>query len=384
MNPIKKYAYGVFESQPSKAAYSNTPFFIAQKSLASLFFKRLKRDISLFIFGQFRWLRQEMPKKGARILWINRGMPQVGDALCDLSCRVLLDPKDYHVDLYGESVVCNLFKGDPYFKNVSDNMDSFKSSHYDFVIIAGYSWRAIKFKVFHLRSTPFFSIYKHYSGPEFNRIVFAYHALFLSLRIKNAKTNQLIKTCPTFYNLKYDHTETKRKKNQIAIVVGGVVPERIYSQWVAIIQQLFKDFKRLNILLLGSDNGREMAHHIMQLVPHSIRIKNLVAKTSLDEAFHILKESSVMICADGGLMHLGRAAKIPTLALFTGNTHPLMRFNRGDPAFIIYKKSSVSDISPLMIVNAYKKLVTAKQPKLEIVFADEPLMPISRLKDGER
>jgi ADP-heptose:LPS heptosyltransferase len=91
-----------------------------------------------------------------------------------------------------------------------------------------------------------------------------------------------------------------------------------------------------------------------------------------------------MICADGGLMHIGRAAKIPTLALFTGNTHPLMRFNIGDPAFAIYKKSSVSDISPLMIVNAYKKLVTAKQPKLEIVFADEPLMPISRLKDGER
>ena len=161
MNLIKKYAYGVFESQPSKVAYSNTPFFIAQKSLASLFFKRLKRDITLFIFGQLRWLRQEMPKKGARILWINRGMPQVGDALCDLSCRVLLDPRDYHVDLYSESVVCDLFKGDPYFKNVSDNMDRFKSNHYDFVIIAGYSWSTIKLTVFHLRSTPFFSIYKH-------------------------------------------------------------------------------------------------------------------------------------------------------------------------------------------------------------------------------
>ena len=377
MNLIKKYAYGVFESQPSKVAYSNTPFFIAQKSLASLFFKRLKRDIALFIFGQLRWLRQEMPKKGARILWINRGMPQVGDALCDLSCRVLLDPKDYHVDLYSESDVCDLFKGDPYFKNVSDNMDRFKSNHYDFVIIAGYSWSTIKFKVFHLRSTPFFSIYKHYSGPEFNRIVFAYHALFLSLRIKNAKTNQLIKTCPTFYNLKYEHTETKRKKNQIAIVVGGVVPERIYKQWVAMIQELFKDFKHLTIVLLGSDNGREMAHQIMQLASHLQPIKNCVAKTSLDEAFHILKESSVMICADGGLMHIGRAAKIPTLALFTGHTHPLMRFNRGDPAFVIYKKSSVSDISPHMIVNAYKKLMTTKQPKLEMVFVDEA--PISGL-----
>ena len=47
------------------------------------------------------------------------------------------------------------------------------------------------------------------------------------------------------------------------------------------------------------------------------------------------------------------------------------------PAFVIYKKSSVSDISPHMIVKAYKKLVTTKQPKLEMVFVDEA--PISAL-----
>jgi ADP-heptose:LPS heptosyltransferase len=372
MNPFKKYAYTAFKAEASQFVYSNASFFIAQKSLASLFFKRLKRDLSLLIFGQFKLLRQEMPKKGARILWINLGMPQIGDALCDLSCRVLLDPKDYHVDLYSESVICDLFKGDPYFKHVSDNISSISTNHYDFVIMPGYSWKSVKVKVFHLRSVPFFSIYKHYSGLEFNRIVFAYHALFSSLKIKNAKANKLIKTCPTFFNLKHDHTEIKRKKNQIAIVVGGVVPERIYKQWTELIKKLLKEFNSINIVLLGSVNGIEIASDIMQAQSNPKRIKNLVAKTNLGGAFDILKESSVMICADGGLMHIGRAAKTPTLALFTGSRHPLMSFNRGDPALAFHARSSVSDINPSTIIDGFRKLRDTSHPRLQIVFQDGP------------
>jgi heptosyltransferase-2 len=372
MNPIKKYAYAVFNPEVSQFVHSNASYFIAQKSLASLFFKRLKRDLSLLIFGQFKLSRQEMPKKGARILWINLGMPQIGDALCDLSCRVLLDPKDYHVDLYSESVICDLFKGDPYFKHVSDHISSFSTNHYDFVIMPGYSWKSVKVKVSHLRSVPFFSIYKHYSGLEFNRIVFAYHALFSSLKIKNAKANKLIKTCPTFFNLKYDHSEIKRKKNQIAIVVGGVVSERIYKQWPELIEKLLKEFNAINIVLLGSSNGVAMAGEIMKTQSNHKRITNLVAKTRLGEAFDVLKGSSIMICADGGLLHMGRAARIPTLALFSGEIHPLMRFNKDDPVFAFHAHSSVSDIDPSIIIDGFRRLRDVSHPKFQMMFQDGP------------
>jgi heptosyltransferase-2 len=372
MNPIKKYAYAIFAPEASQFAHSNTSYFISQKSLASLFFKRLKRDLSLLIFGQFKLLRQEMPKKGSRILWINIGMPQLGDSLCDLSCRVLLDPKDYHVDLYSEPVICDIFKGDPYFKHVSNNISTFKTNHYDFVIMPGYSWRGFKFKVLHLRSIPFFSIYKHYSGPEFNRIVFAYHALFSSLRIKNAKSKNLIKNCPTFFNLQYSHAEIKRKKNQIAIAVGGVVPERIYKQWAQLIEKLLKEFNSINIILLGSANGVAMASEIMQTQTNHKRIKNLVAKTKLSEAFDVLKESALLVCADGGLLHMGRAAKIPTLALFSGDIHPLMRFNDDDPALVIHAHSSVSDIDPSIIIDEFKKLRASTNLKFQMIFQDGP------------
>ena len=370
MNPIKKYAYAVFTPEASKSVHSNASYFIAQKSLASLFFKRLKRDLSLLIFGQFKLLRQEMPKKGARILWINLGMPQIGDALCDLSCRVLLDPKDYHVDLYSETVICDLFKGDPYFKRVSDNISSFTLNHYDFVIMPGYSWKIVKVKVSHLRSIPFFSIYKHYSGLEFNRIVFAYHALFLSLQSKNAKANKLIKTCPTFFNLKHDHSEIKRKKNQIAIVVGGFVPERTYKQWPELIENILKEFNAINIVLLGSLNGVAMASEIMRTRSNHKRIKNLVAKTKLSEAFDVLKESALMVCADGGLLHMGRAARIPTLALFSGGIHPLMRFNKDDPVFAFHARPSVTDIDPSIIIDGFRKLRDTSYPRLQIMFQD--------------
>ena len=372
MNPIKKYAYAVFNSEASQFVHSNASYFIAQKSLASLFFKRLKRDLSLLIFGQFKLLRQEMPKKGARILWINLGMPQIGDALCDLSCRVLLDPKDYHVDLYSESVIYDLFKGDPYFKHVSDNIDSFLPNHYDFVIMPGFSWKSVKVKVSHLRSVPFFSIYKHYSGLEFNRMVFAYHALFLSLQSKSARANKLIKTCPTFFNLKHDHTEIKRKKNQIAIVVGGFVSERIYKQWPELIEKLLKEFNAINIVLLGSSNGVAMAGEIMKTQSNHKRITNLVAKTRLGEAFDVLKESSIMICADGGLLHMGRAARIPTLALFSGEIHPLMRFNKDDPVFAFHARASVSDIDPSIIIDGFRRLRDVSHPKFQMMFQDGP------------
>jgi heptosyltransferase-2 len=372
MNPIKKYAYAVFNPEVSQFVHSNASYFIAQKSLASLFFKRLKRDLSLLIFGQFKLSRQEMPKKGARILWINLGMPQIGDALCDLSCRVLLDPKDYHVDLYSESVICDLFKGDPYFKHVSDHISSFTPNHYDFVIMPGYSWKSVRVKVSHLRSVPFFSIYKHYSGLEFNRIVFAYHALFLSLQSKSARANKLIKTCPTFFNLKHDHTEIKRKKNQIAIVLGGFVSERIYKQWPELIEKLLQEFKSINIVLLGSSNGVAMAGEIMKTQSNHKRIKNLVTKTKLGAAFDVLKDSALMVCADGGLLNMGRAARIPTLALFSGDIHPLMRFNKNDPVFAFHARASVSDIDPSIVIDGFRKLRATPHPKLQMMFQDGP------------
>jgi ADP-heptose:LPS heptosyltransferase len=200
--------------------------------------------------------------------------------------------------------------------------------------------------------------------------VFAYHALFSSLKIKNAKANKLIKTCPAFFNLKYDHAEIKRKKNQIAIVAGGVVPERIYKQWDELIKKLLKEFSHIDIILLGSLNGSEMARQIMHSQSNSKRITNLVAKTNLGRAFDVLKESSTMICADGGLLHMGRAARIPTLALFSGDIHPLMRFNKDDPVFAFHTRTSVSDIEPSIIIDGFRALRASPHPKLQMTFQD--------------
>jgi heptosyltransferase-2 len=202
--------------------------------------------------------------------------------------------------------------------------------------------------------------------------VFAYHALFLSLQSKNAKANKLIKTFHTFFNLTHDHSEIKREKNQIAIVVGGFVPERTYKQWPELIKNILKEFNAINIVLLGSNNGVAMAGEIMKTQSNHKRITNLVSKTKLDEAFNILKESSMVICADGGMLHMGRAARTPTLALFSGGIHPLMRFNKDDPAFAFHARSSVSDIDPSIIIDGFRALRASPHPKFQMTFQDGP------------
>jgi ADP-heptose:LPS heptosyltransferase len=102
------------------------------------------------------------------------------------------------------------------------------------------------------------------------------------------------------------------------------------------------------------------------------RIKNLVAKTKLSEAFNVLKESALMVCADGGLLHMGRAARIPTLALFSGEIHPLMRFNKDDPVFAFHAHSSVSDIDPPIIIDGFRRLRDVSHPKFQMMFQDGP------------
>jgi heptosyltransferase-2 len=98
----------------------------------------------------------------------------------------------------------------------------------------------------------------------------------------------------------------------------------------------------------------------------------LVAKTSLGEAFNILRESAIMICADGGLLHIGRAARIPTLGLFSGDIHPLMRFNKDDPALAFHARSSVSEIDPSIIIGGFIKLRNVSYTKIQMMFQDGP------------
>jgi ADP-heptose:LPS heptosyltransferase len=80
----------------------------------------------------------------------------------------------------------------------------------------------------------------------------------------------------------------------------------------------------------------------------------------------------MVICADGGMLHMGRAARTPTLALFSGGIHPLMRFNKDDPAFAFHARSSVSDINPSIIIDGFRKLRDTSHPKLQIMFQDGP------------
>jgi hypothetical protein len=69
---------------------------------------------------------------------------------------------------------------------------------------------------------------------------------------------------------------------------------------------------------------------------------------------------------------MGRAARIPTLALFSGEIHPLMRFNKDDPVFAFHAHSSVSDIDPSIIIDGFRRLRDVSHPKFQMMFQDGP------------
>ncbi len=69
------------------------------------------------------------------------------------------------------------------------------------------------------------------------------------------------------------------------------------------------------IAILGCDDERPMALHLIKTIPEDRRI-DLIGRLDLLEAYACLERCSFYVGNDSGLMHLAAAAGIPTLGLF--------------------------------------------------------------------
>ena len=75
-------------------------------------------------------------------------------------------------------------------------------------------------------------------------------------------------------------------------------------------------------------------------------------RRSLPEVFEILRRSSVVACADGGLMHLAHAADAPTVALFADRIDPSYRLTTANRSIALHTPARVSDIAPAIVAEA--------------------------------
>jgi heptosyltransferase-2 len=361
---IAGYASAVFLPQVPGTLHSNWPDFLQRKSVFKLFFHRFKRALYLRVTGQNKLLAPKIPQASRHILWVYLGMPQLGDSIMDLSARVLFSGAHFKVDLYSVENIAALYRDDPFFATTYSDATTLDFKKYDFVLLQALSWKCMKFKARHLPEQKFLALQGYYYGPEFNRLEYGYNAVsyygdFAAVAAGSIK--------PVF-NLKLDHSATRRQQNTIALVLGGVAEYRTYTHWEKFVALVLENESETDIVLIGSANGRDFAENLARKFSHLGRIRNEVGTQTIPEVFAQICDAALLVCADGGLMHLGRASQTPILALLAGPIHPLMRFSPGECATAMHAPERVSDISPAQVFDEYLKIRNHSDAGLSCVY----------------
>ena len=363
MNIFKKYATAVCIPPLEENVFLDLEASIKRENLIRRFFQRLIKDFILLIYGQFKLDKDVIPDKKMKILWIHYGRLNIGDLLMDFSPRSMFDNKKFSIDLFTKDSVDEIFINDKHFKKLITNPSDLAHEKYDFVIMQKFSGPIIKLKIKYLKNIPFFCIQRYFAFGNYSRLLFGYYSLFRALNRKLLSNKKIIQT---YFNLSLSH-KSLNKKNNVFIAVGGAQKDRTYKKWVQVIDSLLKKQSNINFYLVGSKNGIMDAEEIMQTFSNSKKINNFVGKLTLIETFEKLKESTVLLCADGGLMHLGKALNLQMVALFSGDIHPLMRFIPTDKSTVIHSRS-INSIDTDLIAFETSKLIKSPTKKLNLIF----------------
>lgn len=106
-------------------------------------------------------------------------------------------------------------------------------------------------------------------------------------------------------------------KNTMCIVLGRD-PDKIRlwykNSWIALVNKLLNSY-RYNLLILGAKDSITNSEELYSEFKNNKRIFNLTGKTSLNELAYILKNTRLLICVNGGIMHMASALNTPLISL---------------------------------------------------------------------
>jgi len=363
MNIFKKYAAAVCISPLDENVFLDLEASIKRENLVRRFFQRLIKDFILLAYDQFKLEKTVIPNKRMKVLWIHYGRLNIGDLLMDFSPRALFDHKKFSIDLFTKDSVNKIFINDKYFKKLITTPSDLAYEQYDFIIMQKFSGPIIKLKIKYLKNIPFFCIQRYFAFGNYSRLLFGYYSLFKALHKKSLSDEKIIQT---YFNLNLNH-KPLNKINNVFIALGGAQKERTYKKWIQVIEGLLEKKSNINFYLVGSKNGSMDANQIMKKFSNSKKVYNFVGKLTLIETFEKLKESTVFLCADGGLMHLGKALNLQMVALFSGGINPLMRFIPRDKSTAIHSMN-INSIEADLIACETKKLLASPTKKLNLIY----------------
>ncbi|MDR3370197.1 glycosyltransferase family 9 protein [Rhodoferax sp.] len=352
-------------TQPLSHAVPALSDYAQTEGLAHLGKRLLARKLYLFLTGQGKLRRTVTDKQWTHGLWIYERTAQIGDSLMDLAARSLFSEFGCEVDLLCKQNLGPLYQKDPWFRHIFTAPEQALGDKYDFVIIQSIHHRSLKHKIRFFKSLPWVCIQEFYDVPDFSR------AQWGAQRISDLWTKQQIQLeWHGKQKIHYDACKQQSRKEGLRIVLalGGVDSVRTYQSWSQVVSGLSDDMRH-HITLTGTGEIAQLqAQKIMQNNSY-LDIENKVNQTSLDDIKTIFACCDMLVCADGGLMHLGVACDVKIiLGLFIERIPPAYRLPRDyhDMA-LVSPTGSVNDIEASHVVNKLRQLMSASPSRPRFV-----------------
>jgi heptosyltransferase-2 len=328
-----------------------TKKYLETTSIIKRFSKFFRRYLYISLYSQRSLEQNEIKDTQKRILWINLSAPSLGDSLMDLSSRVLL--KDKTIDLFTDIKNAHIYQHDKIFKKVITNSEDIVQKDYDLVIIDSFGTKSLKTKFNFLPSLPYVGMYGYYNGPEVNRVLFSFHRLNQLLGYSKSEddVNSIAKSVMYISDEDIDFVSTLQlPKDYITIAIGGEWGYRTYNNWDKVIEYIQKNYPNENIVLVGSNNAIEEEAKLLDDFSNLI---SAVGKYSFNKTAQIIKNSNLLICCDGGLMHSANSVNTPVLALFARLTID-MQLTKIIKHYSLFDEDDVNNISSSDIIKKFE------------------------------
>jgi len=352
---LERNFWGIWNRLPFDRKYPFTDSWLQQKDEQlpdrQLFWESIRRLLLLYVLGERSRYRSRFPGDSGKILWIHM-TDHLGDSLMRLSPIRLLT--DSTVDLLTDDKATWLFKPGGCFRNVmklSDNDLRLDAREYDCVILDALHTRPLLVKHRMLKNTAFVSQndFFHYCRDDYNLTLCSWarmaHLLGREIDDLAGCARLLLDTHTAFAELP---DRIGLRSGSLGIVVGGREEYRIYRQWIQVVEGLFRNYPDLQLVLLGTENGEVPAREILSRFPKK-GIINCINTYTLAQTAALVERCSLVLCADGGLLHVANAVATPTVCLFA-QEYPAFRYTPSDRFRALRSEENVNTIEPEAVV----------------------------------
>jgi len=331
-----------------------TQDFLNENHFFKRYIKFVKRYFFIILQGQNTLETDSINPSQKSILWINISAPSIGDTLMDLSSRVLIN--DRKIDLYTDNASAKIYEYDLCFANVFTEKASVHQHLYDLVILDSYSTRSIRIKNDIAPQVPFVSMFGFFNGPEINRVLFSFNRMnqLLGYTRNESEISKIAKSSLSIASAdKNVIKEINMPEQYIAIAVGGEWAFRTFNSWDLVIERLLVRDSKLNIVLVGSENGKDDAE-ILVAKFLDFNIINCVSKFTFNQTTELINKANILLCCDGGLMHAANSVNTPIVPLLARLSEQ-MQLTKPVCSFSLFDQLDVNNISIDNICEMYSK-----------------------------